>query len=89
MIEIDGDKFYKPREIADEGLILNSKGNKDYRFVLRLIESGRLEARQWNDSKKLPYYVVSQKEIKRFNSSVIKKLSRKEANRGNETEEGS
>lgn len=37
-------KIYSAREIANEGLILNTKGKKNVSFVLRLIKSGELKS---------------------------------------------
>ena len=69
MIEHKGKQFYKPSEIAKLGLIKNSVGKGDYRFVLRLITRGDLVAEKWNVSGDKPYYVVSHDEIDRFNES--------------------
>lgn len=40
--KIDKKRWYKPREIAELGLITNSKGKGDYWRVLKLIKQGKL-----------------------------------------------
>ena len=58
--------YLRPSEIAKQKLITNSKGNGDYRYVLRLIESGRLKAKDRVLSGDKPYYVVHKDEIERY-----------------------
>lgn len=75
MMSVVEQKWLKPKDIADRGLILDSKGNGSYRHVLRLINSGRLKARTWTqqgvgDDKKKDYYVVSIDEIARYNEAL-------------------
>ncbi len=41
---IERDRIYSAREIANEGLILNTKGKKNVSFVLRLIKGGELKS---------------------------------------------
>lgn len=67
MIEIGGKRFFKPSEVAKYGLIVNSKGESEYRFVLRLIHEGTLEARVWNSETQVPYYMVPEEEIVQYN----------------------
>ncbi len=69
MIEQNGKRWFKPSEIAKLELIKNSMGNGDYRYVLRLINNGQLNAEQWNVAGDKPYYIVSQDEIDKFNES--------------------
>lgn len=63
MIEVRGDRYYQPREVADLGLITNSKGKKDYRFILRLIEKGLLSHSILNPESQTPYYLISERSI--------------------------
>lgn len=67
MLEISGKRFFKPQEIADLRLIVNSMGKGDNRFVLKLIKDGTLKAVQTNVSEVKPYYAVSEDEIVRYN----------------------
>lgn len=68
-------KWYRPREIARLGLIKNSTGgdNEDsnYNYILELIKSGRLKARNYSTGKKLAFYLVSEDEIKRYHKELI------------------
>lgn len=68
-------RWLKPKDIADRGLILDSKGNGSYRHVLRLINSGRLKARVWTQQglggdKKKDYFMVNVDEIERYNREL-------------------
>lgn len=66
---VDGENYYSPREIAEKGLITNSKGKPDYGYVLRLIKRGDLaDAKVFNPNSQIPYYLVSEKEIERYNN---------------------
>lgn len=67
-------QWLKPSEIAERGLIVNSVGNADYRFIVRLINQGRLKAKVWAEGdysaygqKPRKYYLVSVEEIERYN----------------------
>ena len=65
--------WYKPKQIADEGLILDPSGNKSYRYILRLIKTNQLKAKIWAeqgvaDGSIKPYYMVHIDEIRRFNN---------------------
>lgn len=62
-----GKDWYKPSEIAERMLIVNTKGKPDYHYVLRLIKGGHLQAKNLGLGK-TPYFVVSAKEIQRFNA---------------------
>lgn len=76
MVTIDGVNFYKPKEIAENKLIVNYNGNSSYTYVLRLIREGKLEAKVWNNEGSLtPYYIVSETEIERFNSRFTSKAT--------------
>lgn len=68
-----GKVFYRPREIAERGLITNSKGgdatiDSNYTYVLSLIRDGKLKAKNYSRGKKLNYYLVPEDEIERFNT---------------------
>jgi len=50
---------YKPKDIASNGWILNSKGKPDYAYVLKLIKRGLLKARKWTSTKDgIDYFIV-------------------------------
>lgn len=71
-----GKIFYRPREIAERGLITNSKGGagtieSHYSYVLSLIRSGDLKATNYSRGKKLAYYLVSEDEVERFNGAAV------------------
>lgn len=73
MKSIEGKRWYRPKEIADLALITNSRGKGDYNFVLQLIRSGRLRARDYATGPKgMHYWLVPEDEIARYNSSVTK-----------------
>jgi hypothetical protein len=70
MKSLYGQNWYTPREIAKQGLILNSVGEEGtvhghYKFIIRLIKSGQLKARNYSTGKR-PYYLVPEEEIKRY-----------------------
>lgn len=67
MIEVEGMKYYTPREIANQSLIVNSKNKGDYAFILTLIRKGLLNGVTSNTSKNIAYKVVSEAEIDRYN----------------------
>lgn len=71
-----GQKWYKPMEIAQRGLIQSSKGDRGsvaghYNFVIELIKSGRLRAKNYSKGDK-PYYLVPDSEIARYHDTVSK-----------------
>jgi hypothetical protein len=70
---VSGKEYYSPKEIAQMGLITNSKGKPDYGFVLRLVKRGELEAVVFNELSNIPYYLISKEAVekysKRFNQS--------------------
>jgi hypothetical protein len=65
--------MHRPRDIARLGLIKNSTGgnNEDsnYFFILNLIKTGRLKARNYG-SKSRSYWLVSEDEIERYKQEV-------------------
>lgn len=76
MTEETKQAWFKPRAIADLGLILDSNGNKSYRHIIRLIKTGKLKARVWakqriGDDKVKEYYSVHADEVHRYNSELM------------------
>ena len=66
--------WFKPKDIADQGMILDPKGQKNYRYILRLIKNGQLKAKVWaeqgvGDDKTKPYFMVHIDEIRQFNEA--------------------
>lgn len=76
MKTIYGKRWFTPMEIAKQGLIQNSKGDRatvsgNYNFVLELIKAGRLHAKNYAKGKK-PYWLVPESEIVRYHDTVTK-----------------
>jgi len=73
MRKIEGKRWFRPREIAQEGLIKNSTGGdnveSNYNFILNLIKSGRLAAKNYGMGN-TPYWLVSEDEIKRYHTET-------------------
>ena len=63
MQNIEPEKFYTPKEIADNKFIVNSKGKGDYNFILKLINRGVLKAMDYTFGMPRPQYQVLGKEI--------------------------
>lgn len=66
-----GQKWFKPMEIARQGLIQNSKGsngtvNGHYNFIIDLIKAGELKAKSYSRKGGKPYYLVPEAEIIRY-----------------------
>lgn len=63
-------RWYRPREVARLGLIKNSTGgdneNSNYAFILSLIQSGKLKAKDYSKTGSTPYYLISETEIERY-----------------------
>lgn len=53
-------------EIKKKGLIVNSVGKPDYRFVLRLIENSELRAANYARSGDKEYWLVRESDIEDF-----------------------
>lgn len=68
MFELNKVKYYTPREIADKAMIVNRKNKGDYGFVLRLIQQGKIKAQVFNEDSKIPYFMVTQAEIDKYNN---------------------
>lgn len=67
--------WYRPREIARLGLIKNSKGNTEagnYHYVIMLIQTGRLKAKNYGRNPLRPRYLVPENEIQRYHNTVTK-----------------
>ena len=58
LVPIDPTKEYKPSEIAENGWILNTKGKKDYLYVLNLIKGGKLRAKNHATLGQTKYFKV-------------------------------
>jgi hypothetical protein len=70
-----GKIFYRPREIAELGLITNAKGGAGsisghYDYILNLIHDGKLKARNYSRKATFKHYLVSEDEINRFNKEM-------------------
>jgi len=70
-----GKKWFKPRELAQLGIIQSGSGSNNihgnYAFILRMIKSGKLEAKNYSSSK-TAYYLVSEDAIKKYHDSFDK-----------------
>lgn len=67
--------WFTPMEIAKQRLIVNSKGDSstisgNYNFVLELIKSGRLRAKNYSTGSVRPNWLVSEDEIARYQSTT-------------------
>lgn len=69
-------KWYRPRQIAREGLIVSPSGYSNetgnYHYVLRMIKEGHLRAQDYSAVGAKPYWIISEAEIKRFNNNQHK-----------------
>lgn len=74
MKEIANKKYYRPREIARLGLIKNSTGGdneaSNYIFILNLIKSGKLGAKNYSTGTKLNYWLVPESEVERYHKEL-------------------
>lgn len=81
MRTIEGKKWYRPREIARLGLIRNSTGgdneNSNYDFILSLIRSGRLGAKDYSMGSKMRLWLVPEDEITRYHNTLSTKRVRR------------
>lgn len=68
-------EWLKPSEIAKRGLIKNSVGKGDYRFIVRLINRGKLPARSHAQAtyngKPRQYWLVSMDDIVKYNKNKL------------------
>lgn len=70
-------KWFTPMEIAKLGLIKNSKGDRstlsgNYNYVLELIKSGRLRAKNYSRGKVRQNWLVPEDEIARYHDTVTR-----------------
>lgn len=61
---------YKPSQIAEAKFIVNSNGNCDSHYVIRLINAGKLKARNYALNSKRPFWLISGSEILRYKKSI-------------------
>lgn len=73
MRTIYGQKWYRPMEIAKLRLITNSVNsesvNSNYEYILGLIKSGRLRAKNYSKGNK-PFWLVPESEVARYHDTV-------------------
>ena len=62
-MNIEPDKMYSPRDIAEHDFILNSRGKSDYLFILKLISRDVLPATDYTFGSKVPHYMVLGRDI--------------------------
>lgn len=76
MKQFRGQNWYTPREIARLGLIKNSRGgdklSSNHYFVLKLIHSGQLRAKNYSIGTKRKFWIVPASEIKRYHETLTK-----------------
>lgn len=75
MREIYAKKWYTPLEIAKLGLIKNSRGEastvaSNYNYILQLIKTGRIRAKNYSSSQKRAFWLVPEDEIVRYHDTV-------------------
>lgn len=73
IMKIKSDDEYRPREIANNGWILNTRRRSDYYFVLKLIKEGILPARNVAISGNNPYFVVLGQDILNYHDEIKKR----------------
>lgn len=66
--------WYTPMEVAKLGLIKNSKGQAgslsgNYNFILMLIKSGQIEAKNYSTGEHRANWLISEKEISRYHGA--------------------
>lgn len=65
--------WYTPREVARQGLIRSPRNpdseESSYFFVLGLIKSGQLKAKNYGKGER-PYWLVSEDEVKRYHEGA-------------------
>ncbi len=70
-------KWYTPMDIAKLGLIQSSKGdrstiNGNYNYVLELIKSGQLRAKNYSKGSQRKNWLVPEEEIAKYHMTVTK-----------------
>lgn len=73
MKTIETKKWYTPMEIAKLGLIKNSKGDSGtipghYNYILELIKTGKLQAKNYSSTDKFKSYLISEDEIRKYHN---------------------
>lgn len=71
-MNIDPKRLYRPKEIAKNLFIPNSRGKSDYHFVLRLIRRGKLPARNYGTDS-YPLFQVKGEDVIRYNEGYYEK----------------
>jgi hypothetical protein len=72
-----GKKWYTPMEIVKLGLIQNSKGGRstvsgNYSYVLKLIKTGKLRAKNYSTGTQRQNWLVPEDEIARYHDTVTR-----------------
>lgn len=72
-----GKKWYTPMEIAKQRLIVNSRGEHstlsgNYNYVLELIKSGKLRAKNYSKGNQRANYLVPETEIARYHDTTTR-----------------
>lgn len=67
-------RWFTPVEIAKQGLIQCSRGDKstvsgNYAFVMRLIKTGRLKARNYSTGNVRQLFLVSEDQIEQYHKN--------------------
>lgn len=75
MKTVRGKKWYTPLEVAQHGLIQSRLGDEGavrghYNFILELIKSKQLKAKNYSTSKKRAYWLISEEAINIYNSKL-------------------
>lgn len=77
MVEINGEMYYTPMEVALENKISSARGTSSYAFVVRQIKTNKLEAVIANDGQsKIPRYLVSEAAITAYNHRLVAKTNK-------------
>lgn len=58
-------ELYPPKFISNEGWILDTRGKKNYPYILKLIHKGVLKSIN-KGTGKIPYHMIRGSEIKRY-----------------------
>lgn len=67
--DIKPTEYYTPKQIRDNGWILNSKGQKNYSsyiYILKMINKGILKAESRSIDSEIPRHLIKGEEIIRF-----------------------
>lgn len=66
------------KQIADEGLILNTKGRRDYYFIYDLVRDGKLRAADWSrKNAKNTYYMIHRDWVLEYKRGLKNQLSKR------------